>query len=62
LVSEPFFWCSSGHNDTTSENVSDDASGANGLCNLSFDSALSVGTVAGKTMFISVDFMDTSKY
>jgi hypothetical protein len=62
LVSKPFCWCSSGHNDTTSENVSDDASGANALCNLSFDSALSGDTVAGKTMFVSVDFMDISKY
>ncbi len=62
FVGKSFCCCSSRYIDPTSENVSDDASGAKWRRGLSTVSAVSAGGVAGKTVVVSMVFIGTSKY
>jgi hypothetical protein len=62
FIDTPFFcFCSSLYIDPTSENVSDDASGAKGRCNLSIDPVTFINGVDGDVKTVSVDFIDSSK-
>jgi hypothetical protein len=61
FIDRPFFcFCSSLYIDPTSENVSDDASGAKERCNLSIDPVTFINGVDGDVKTVSVDFIDSS--
>ncbi len=55
------FGCSSRINAATSVNVSDDASGANGGCDISADSSKSTEGIVDNETFGSLGFIKTSK-